>query len=115
MSTVVTTANASRVSAPFVGAFEIRVVEGPDTGRQVQIDDSSPPRVYVGRSSSCALQLEDPRVSRRHLALELQGSELVAIDVGSSNRTSFGGILGREVVLRGGERIELGGTALVVA
>ena len=115
MSTVVTTANPSRVSAPFVGAFELCVTEGPDAGRRVRIDDSSPPRIYVGRSSSCALQLDDPRVSRRHLALELQGDELVAIDVGSSNRTSFGGILGREVLLRGGERIELGGTALLVA
>ena len=72
MSTVVTAANAPRVSAPFVGAFELRVIEGPDAGKSMLIDDASPPRLYVGRSASCALTLEDPRVSRRHLAIELQ-------------------------------------------
>ena len=114
MATGVTTANAARVSPPFQGAFEIRVIEGPDTGRLLVIDDASPPRSYVGRSSTCELALDDPRVSRRHLALELQGSELVVIDVGSSNRTFFENILGKEVVLRGGERITLGGTVLTV-
>ncbi len=114
MSTGVTKVNVARVTAPFVGAFELRVTEGADAGKSLLLDDSSPPRVYVGRSSTCELRLDDPSVSRRHLAVELHGDELVVIDVGSRNRTSFGGVLGREVVLRGGERIELGGTVLVV-
>ncbi len=114
MSTGVTTANTSRVSPPFKGAFEVRVIEGPDAGKFLVLDDASPPRSYVGRSSTCELALDDQRVSRKHLALELHGSELVAIDVGSSNRTFIENIVGKEVILRGGERITLGGTVLIV-
>ena len=113
MPTGVTTANSSRVSPPFKGAFEVRVIEGPDAGKFLVLDDASPPRSYVGRSSTCELVLDDQRVSRKHLALELRGSELVAIDVGSSNRTFFENIVGKEVILRGGERITLGGTVLI--
>ncbi len=110
MTTGVTTVS-TRVTAPFVGAFELLVVEGPDSGKSLLIDDASPPRVYVGRSSTCELRLDDPLVSRRHLAVELHGDELVVIDVGR-NRTSFENIVGKEVMLRGGERIALGGSVL---
>jgi DNA-binding NtrC family response regulator len=109
------TMTAARVSAPFEGAFDVRVTEGPDRGKHLRIDDASSPRLYVGRSSTCDLRLDDPHVSSRHLALELHGDELVAIDLGSRNRTSFGGVLGKEVVLLGhGERMVLGDTTLVV-
>ncbi len=114
MHTGVTKVSAARLSPPFVGTFELSVVEGTDLGKRLLIDDSSPPRLYIGRSSTCELRLEDPHVSRRHLAVELHGDELVVIDVGSSNRTAFENILGKEVVLRGGERIVLGGTTLQV-
>lgn len=105
-----------RQTAPREGAvrFVVRVVQGPEAGATLEIDPSEPAPVLVGTSPLCRLRLTDPQVSRRHLALEATGERLRATDLASTNGTLVNGVPIVEVLLRGGERTELGSTVLHV-
>jgi predicted component of type VI protein secretion system len=48
------------------------------------------PRVVLGRSPGCELQLPDPSVSSRHASFRQRGSEYVVVDEGSENGTFAG-------------------------
>ena len=95
-------------------AFFLSVVEGPDRGVGLLVDPSLPSRVYIGASPSSELCLTDREVSRRHLALEVVGRQLRVSDLGSTNGTTADGIRVIEVMLRGGELLRLGATAITV-
>ncbi|MCU0689809.1 MAG: sigma 54-interacting transcriptional regulator [Polyangiaceae bacterium] len=95
-------------------SFVVTVVDGPDAGRVFRINPSEPSRVLVGQSPSCAMRLTDPQVSRRHIALEVEESQLRLTDVGSTNGTKVNGMPVVEVLLRGGERLEIGKSVLQV-
>ncbi|MFT3837024.1 MAG: sigma 54-interacting transcriptional regulator [Myxococcaceae bacterium] len=94
------------------GTFIVRVVEGPNAGKQLEVDGST--RVLVGTSEVCALRLDDRKVSRRHLALEVIGARLRATDIGSTNGTHIGSLTITEASLGGGESVRLGDTVLSV-
>jgi two-component system, NtrC family, response regulator HydG len=96
------------------GAFEIRVVSGPDTGHVVTISPANPSPLLVGQSPSCELRLSDRQVSRRHLSIEMAQEQLRVNDMDSTNGTRINGVVVGEAFLQGGERIELGGTLLLV-
>jgi DNA-binding NtrC family response regulator len=102
-------ASASPLKSRFL---RLTVSEGPDAGKVLQIDDAAHRQVLVGKSAACDLRLTDSTVSRRHVALELDDKGLVLRDLGSSNGTEVEGVTAREVVLRGGETIRLGGSAI---
>ena len=95
--------------------FVVSVIEGPDAGSQLHIDDDQPSPLLVGQSPACALRLRDPRVSRRHLALELDGDRLRVTDLGSTNGTYCSQLAIRDAYLRGGESLQIGQTRLRVA
>lgn len=96
-------------------SFAIRVIEGPaDVGTSVDVDASAPSAILVGKSPACQLILHDPRVSRRHLALDLAGAHLRAQDLGSTNGTTVNGVRVNDALLAGGETIVIGGTTLRV-
>jgi DNA-binding NtrC family response regulator len=95
-------------------SFTLRVVEGPDAGRYLTIPPSQPSRVLVGQSRSCELFLSDREVSRRHLGLDIADDLLRLTDLGSRNGTRVNGVTAVEVLLRGGERVELGATVILV-
>ena len=81
-------------------------------GRVVTV---SPPRVVVGRSRDCDLQVDDGNVSRRHFELRREGEdEWVVVDLGSTNGTEVNGrrVDGRKQ-LGDGDRIVIGSTELV--
>lgn len=101
--------------APAPGSFMMRVVQGPDMGLEVMIDDASPARVLVGKSPLCDVRLHDPEVSRRHLSMRPTDKALELLDLGSTNGTTVNGVLVREVMLVGGEAIRLGSTVMKVA
>jgi DNA-binding NtrC family response regulator len=103
----------ARPSAGKVG-FTLRVSGGPSAGRSVAIAPSQPSRVLIGQSASCELRLEDREVSRRHLGVEIAEGELRVTDLGSTNGTRVNGVSIIEALLRGGERIEIGRTAIDV-
>jgi DNA-binding NtrC family response regulator len=103
-------------AAPREGAraFHLAVVDGADEGVEATIDGTQPSRVLVGKSPACTVRLTDPRVSRRHAALDVAGSELRLVDLESTNGTFVNGVRVVEALLRGGEVITLGGEAVRV-
>ncbi|MEZ4302302.1 MAG: sigma 54-interacting transcriptional regulator [Polyangiaceae bacterium] len=95
-------------------AFVLRVIAGPDTGRSLDIPVACAERVVVGQGASCHLTLRDPDLARQHFGLDLTAGRLRLTDLGSKSGTRVNGVVVVEVVLEGGERIDLGATALVV-
>jgi transcriptional regulator with GAF, ATPase, and Fis domain len=94
--------------------FRLVVTSGPDSGREVTIDASQPSRVSIGLGPACALQLRDPQVSRRHVALGVRGGLLHLVDLDSTNGTFANGVAVTEANLRGGEVLQIGATTLRV-
>jgi len=92
-----------------LASFVVQVVEGPDRGASLTIDGSAPSRALVGKSAICQLCLKDPKVSRRHLALDVVGEALRLVDLGSTNGTFVNGLRAMEVLAEGqGELVRLG-------
>src|SRR5262249_6370002 len=100
---------ALRAPDPVV-AYQLDVVEGPDTGKRFALDAAQPCRVLVGTSAACDLRLTDARVSRRHISLEMVGRRLRLRDLDSTNGTRVDGVASVEVLLSGGELLRIGGT-----
>jgi pilus assembly protein CpaF len=64
--------------------------------------------VVVGRDPSCDLRLQEPSISRRHLALRRLGAQVLVRDL-STNGTFMGGVrLDHERPIEADERIHLG-------
>lgn len=97
-----------RVVAPLAVLREVRA-DGRE--RRVRVDGSV---LTIGRARDNGLVLDDPLVSRHHARLQARRGTLVLTDLGSTNGTRVNGAPIREVVLGEGDRIELGGTVLVV-
>jgi transcriptional regulator with GAF, ATPase, and Fis domain len=95
------------------GAFQLVVIDGPDQGATFVLDGSHPPRVLVGKSCACHLQLSDAHVSRRHVAIDI-ADPLRITDQRSTNGTYVNGVGVIEAELRGGETISLGETSIRV-
>ena len=95
-------------------AFTVRVVEGPDAGAVHRLDASMPLRIFVGQSPSCEIRIDDRQVSRRHLALELDGDAIRVTDRSSTNGTFVNGLRIAEATLQGGETIVIGASVLQV-
>ncbi len=76
------------------------------------LEPSRGARTLVGTSSTCGVQLSDPHVSRRHLALDPLGSELALSDLRSTNGTLVNGVHIIEGRLVGGETVRIGATTL---
>jgi hypothetical protein len=95
-------------------SFVLRVVQGQDAGQVLTLDPASPPHAVLGQSSSCAIKLSDPHVSRRHIALTATPTHVLLMDLGSRNGTRVNGVLVREARLYGGETIHIGRTVLAV-
>jgi DNA-binding NtrC family response regulator len=95
-------------------SFVVTVVEGAPQGARLTVDPTHPSRLLVGSSEACALRVTDPRVSRRHLALDIGDGGLRITDLGSTNGTSVDGVTLLDGFLRGGETVRIGDTALRV-
>jgi DNA-binding NtrC family response regulator len=96
--------------------FVLEVIDGPNRGLSMTLDGSQPSRAYVGKSHICQLRLTDPKVSRRHMALDLVNDELRLTDLGSTNGTSINGVRLMDAFVRGnGELVHLGETTIRVS
>jgi len=90
------------------------VLSGPGRDDAVeQVVELDRETTLVGRTGDVHLRLPDPGVSRRHLEVRRRGAELVLTDLGSTNGTRVNGRPVQTQVLRDGDRIELGESALV--
>ncbi len=110
------TTELSRPDSGLSFSFVLVVVEGPDQGKRFPLDPSQGPRLLVGHSPACAVQLTDRTVSRRHLAIDLENLTLTVTDLGSTNGTEVeaGRVRIAGARLEGGELIRLGGTTFRV-
>lgn len=58
------------------------VVEGPDKGRVLRLEESARPYI-VGRAKDTDLPLDDPDISRRHVAITRRADQFSVQDLGS--------------------------------
>jgi DNA-binding NtrC family response regulator len=99
-----------------IASFAVEVVDGVDRGALLTVDGAAPARALVGKSAVCQLPLKDPKVSRRHLALDVTGDVLRIADLGSLNGTSVNGVHLVEGYVEGkGELISLGDSVLRIS
>ncbi|HWL88778.1 MAG TPA: FHA domain-containing protein [Polyangiaceae bacterium] len=57
----------------------------------------------MGKSETCALRIDDPMVSRRHLSLDPNGTRLRITDLGSANGTRVDGLVARLIDRHAGD------------
>lgn len=89
----------------------LRVLEGSDRGK-VYEDLTLP--VSIGREEGNTIQLNDDRVSRFHLKIQLDHENLVLTDLESTNGTRVNGEDTHLKILRFGDVIVVGRTSLLV-
>jgi pSer/pThr/pTyr-binding forkhead associated (FHA) protein len=89
----------------------LEIVEGPEAGRQVQLDGL----LEVGREEGAGLRLSDEQVSRSHARLSPAGDHAIVEDAGSANGTYVNdqAVSGKQEVRRGDE-IRFGLTVMLV-
>jgi hypothetical protein len=68
------------------------------------------PRVVIGRSRECEIQLSDPNVSRRHAELRREGAAYWIADLDSTNGIEVNGKRVRRALLSDGDVVTLGST-----
>jgi two-component system, NtrC family, response regulator GlrR len=68
--------------------------------------------LLVGTHPSADVVLDDPLVSRLHARLDVEETEYILRDLGSTNGTRVGGVRIRQACLDDGSLIELGGTRM---
>jgi len=85
-------------------ACQLVVIEGPDAGRAVPLDQARD----VGTASNCALRLSDDHVSARHLTVEPVAGGFEVTDLGSTNGTLFEGAKVTKVRVGAGASFKLG-------
>lgn len=102
--TRVTNAVAAR---PAVRAAQLRVVDGPDRGLEI---DLPPVGVVIGTERSCDVVLTDAFVSRRHCTISPTSAGFVITDLGSKNGTVIDGVAVQKVVAPPGVALRIGKT-----
>jgi hypothetical protein len=68
------------------------------------------PRLVLGRSRECEVQLTDPNVSRRHAELRQEGATYWIVDLDSTNGIEVNGKRVKRAKLADGDTITLGST-----
>ena len=68
--------------------------------------------VTIGRMADSSVVLTDESVSRRHAEVRRQGSDIVVVDLGSTNGTKVNGAGIRERRLQDGDEVTVGTTTL---
>ncbi len=85
------------------------------TGHILKADGSSLPvrdGLTIGRQAGCDIVLDDHKASRRHAVLHVAGSVVEVEDLGSSNGTLLNGKPVTRRMLRDGDEVRIGATAL---
>ena len=109
--------DASVTVGTFLVSGEVREAPGgavvgslvlPD-GSRVGISDEP---ITIGRLSDCDVPVIDESVSRRHAEVRRRGSDIVVVDLGSTNGTKVNGAGVRERQLADGDEITVGSTRL---
>ena len=84
--------------------WTLRFLNGPKKGSCFQL---SPGSNKIGRSSSCAVQIQSPGISKVHAEINVTDSEIVLSDQNSSNGTYINGIKIDRQTVEMGDQIAL--------
>ena len=83
----------------------LQMVVGSELDRQFPLQGV----MYVGREVDNDIQVNDPRISRRHARLRTDGSRVTVADLGSTNGTLVNDVpISGEYVLHDGDLIRMG-------
>jgi DNA-binding NtrC family response regulator len=85
------------------------LVESPSGGPGRPVEIGLEPMV-LGSADECAVQVDDPHVSRRHAEIRRTSDGFMLRDLGSRNGTQIGRITIKEAVLTSGAEIRIGTT-----
>ncbi|HEX4802569.1 MAG TPA: GGDEF domain-containing protein [Myxococcaceae bacterium] len=81
-------------------------------GRMHKLDKSQ--EVILGRSTECQLQVDDDGISRRHAKVGIdQNGQFRVVDLGSTNGTYVNGVRVDAVVLKDGDKIQIGSNTVL--
>jgi serine/threonine protein kinase len=86
------------------------LVAGPDQGKSFAVTAAGP--VVIGRGRNAPAALTDPRVSRVHCEVKLDGDQVVVADLGSAGGTFVNGTRVQWRPLRLGDVVQVGDTQL---
>ncbi|MEZ6086767.1 MAG: FHA domain-containing protein [Pirellulaceae bacterium] len=89
----------------------LTVLHGTDRGRVFR--DVTPP-ITIGREEGNTIQLNDERVSRCHLKIQVDNDRLVLTDLDSTNGTKVNGQESHLRILRHGDLVSLGRSMLLI-
>ena len=89
---------------------QLVIIEGPDAGKTLPLLDGQ--TLTVGRGQASDVRLNDPRVSRIHVRLQVDQGTVVVQDAGSSSGTQVNGGPIEQHTLRPGDVIQIGDTKL---
>jgi pSer/pThr/pTyr-binding forkhead associated (FHA) protein len=103
-------ADQAAVDALPPGSALLVVQRGPNAGSRFLLDADV---TTAGRHPESDIFLDDVTVSRRHAEIRRQGTEFVVRDVGSLNGTYVNRERIDEVVLSGGDEVQIGKYRLV--
>ncbi|HUJ61784.1 MAG TPA: sigma 54-interacting transcriptional regulator [Kofleriaceae bacterium] len=92
---------------PPVRAAQLRVVDGPDRGLEVDLPAVG---VVLGTDKACDVVLADPFVSRRHCSIAPHPQGFAIADLGSRNGTVIDGVAVGKVVAPAGVALRIGKT-----
>jgi hypothetical protein len=79
-------------------------------GRRLRVDK---PRVLLGRSRECDVQIEDANVSRRHAELRQEGESFWIVDLDSTNGVEVNGQRVKRARLEPGDTFMVGATEVI--
>lgn len=90
----------------------LKVVSGTEQGRQYI---ATTPEVKIGRKTENHICLRDPKVSRYHALIRLEGMCVVLVDLGSTNGTSVNDErISDEMRLHSGDQFKVGDTIIQI-
>src|SRR5262245_51079811 len=91
-------------------SLQLVVTAGPDKGRVFTLQTGTDQ--MLGRGTASLYRLSDPRVSRAHTQILLEGDQVTVIDNDSSGGTLVNGAKQKRQVLKLGDVLQIGDTQL---
>lgn len=87
------------------GSSGLVIIKGPNIGDKFLINK---PKLTIGRSLESDIFLDDITVSRKHAVLRKSGKDFIIEDLGSLNGSYVNGEIVDNVVLKYGDKIQIG-------